>query len=136
MTRLVSYMGLTPFDTIEILDEGSLQFAPMASEAGPAIEWAGPVGQGYRAALTWRLRLQPAPEGWVDMAFSVPIMDTTRAREELGLSQAEFAQLVGVRPMSIVKLEDGSRPIRAWKLQQVKRFATTLRAIKDARDPG
>jgi nucleoside-diphosphate-sugar epimerase len=36
------------------------------------------------AALTWRARLQPTPEGWVDMALLSPIMDTTRAREELG----------------------------------------------------
>ena len=36
------------------------------------------------AALTWRARLQPTPEGWVDMALLVPVMDTTRAREELG----------------------------------------------------
>jgi UDP-glucose 4-epimerase len=36
------------------------------------------------AALSWRLRLQPSEPGWVDMALSVPIMDGTRAREELG----------------------------------------------------
>jgi nucleoside-diphosphate-sugar epimerase len=36
------------------------------------------------AALTWRLRLQPTPESWVDMALAVPLLDTTRAREELG----------------------------------------------------
>jgi nucleoside-diphosphate-sugar epimerase len=36
------------------------------------------------AAATWRLRLQPAPEGWVDMALAVPIMDVSRARHELG----------------------------------------------------
>ena len=36
------------------------------------------------ADLTWRLRLQPSSPGWVDMALSVPLMDTTRAREELG----------------------------------------------------
>jgi UDP-glucose 4-epimerase len=36
------------------------------------------------AAVTWRLRLQPAPEGWVDMALAVPIMDVSRARHELG----------------------------------------------------
>lgn len=36
------------------------------------------------AAVSWRLRLQPSPEGWVDMALAVPLMDTTRAREELG----------------------------------------------------
>jgi UDP-glucose 4-epimerase len=36
------------------------------------------------ADLTWRLRLQPTPPGWLDMALGVPLMDTARAREELG----------------------------------------------------
>ncbi|MDX6697087.1 MAG: UDP-glucose 4-epimerase [Solirubrobacteraceae bacterium] len=36
------------------------------------------------AAVTWRLRLQPTPPGWLDMALGVPIMDTSRAREQLG----------------------------------------------------
>jgi len=36
------------------------------------------------ADATWRMRLQPSPVGWVDMALSVPLMDTTRARVELG----------------------------------------------------
>lgn len=36
------------------------------------------------AALSWRLRLQPSPPGWVDMALAVPLMKWKRAREELG----------------------------------------------------
>jgi len=36
------------------------------------------------AGATWRMRLQPSPVGWVDMALGVPLLDTTRAREELG----------------------------------------------------
>lgn len=36
------------------------------------------------ARLSWQARVQPISEGWLDMALSVPIMDTTRAREELG----------------------------------------------------
>jgi UDP-glucose 4-epimerase len=36
------------------------------------------------AAASWRLRLQPSEPGWVDMALNVPVMDYTRAREELG----------------------------------------------------
>jgi UDP-glucose 4-epimerase len=40
------------------------------------------------AAVTWRLRMQPTPPGWLDMALAVPIMDTTRARTELGWSPA------------------------------------------------
>jgi len=36
------------------------------------------------AALTYGLRLQPSEPGWVDMALAVPLMDSRRAREELG----------------------------------------------------
>lgn len=36
------------------------------------------------AAATWKLRLQPSPPGWIDLALGVPMMDTSRAREELG----------------------------------------------------
>src|SRR5918999_4361608 len=36
------------------------------------------------AELSWKLRVQPTPPGWVDMALGVPLLDTTRAREELG----------------------------------------------------
>lgn len=35
-------------------------------------------------ALSWRARLQPLDPGWVDLAFAVPLLDTTRARRELG----------------------------------------------------
>ncbi len=36
------------------------------------------------ADVTWKLRLQPTPSGWIDMALQVPIMDITKARTELG----------------------------------------------------
>jgi UDP-glucose 4-epimerase len=36
------------------------------------------------ASATWRLHLQPTPPGWVDLALGVPLMNTTRARDELG----------------------------------------------------
>jgi len=36
------------------------------------------------AGLSWRLRLQPVPPGWLDLSRQVPIMDTTRATTELG----------------------------------------------------
>jgi nucleoside-diphosphate-sugar epimerase len=48
---------------------------------------AVPVSAGLlrgAAALTYALRLQPSEPGWVDMALSVPLMDTSRARAELG----------------------------------------------------
>ena len=36
------------------------------------------------AAATWKTRLQPSAPGWVDMALLAPLMDTGRARRELG----------------------------------------------------
>ena len=36
------------------------------------------------AHATWRARLQPTPPGWLDMGLDVPLMDSARAREELG----------------------------------------------------
>jgi UDP-glucose 4-epimerase len=36
------------------------------------------------AALSYRLHLQPSEPGWLDMGLAVPVMDTTRARRELG----------------------------------------------------
>jgi UDP-glucose 4-epimerase len=36
------------------------------------------------AAASFRLRLQPTEPGWLDMGLAVPLMDMTRARNELG----------------------------------------------------
>ena len=35
-------------------------------------------------ALTWRMRVHPTPPGWLDLALGAPLLDWTRAREELG----------------------------------------------------
>jgi nucleoside-diphosphate-sugar epimerase len=43
------------------------------------------------ADLTWRVHLQPTSPGWLDMGMAVPIMDTTRAREQLGWTPAKDA---------------------------------------------
>ena len=36
------------------------------------------------ADLSWRFRLQPVSPGWLDLSRQVPIMDTQKARRELG----------------------------------------------------
>jgi UDP-glucose 4-epimerase len=36
------------------------------------------------ARLSWQLRVQPMVEGWLDLALTSPIVDTSRARQELG----------------------------------------------------
>ena len=38
---------------------------------------------GTLVDLSWRARLQPIDRGWLDMAFSVPLLDCSRARSEL-----------------------------------------------------
>jgi UDP-glucose 4-epimerase len=53
--------------------------------------------------LSWRLRLQPTPPGWVDLALGVPLMSSARARTELGwtprrsASEALLDLLAGIR---------------------------------------
>ncbi len=36
------------------------------------------------AAVTWRAHLQPTDPGWVDLAMNAPVLDSGRARTELG----------------------------------------------------
>jgi UDP-glucose 4-epimerase len=43
------------------------------------------------AALSYRLHLQPSEPGWLDMGLAVPLMDTTRARSELGWKPGQGA---------------------------------------------
>ncbi|MGF1663044.1 MAG: NAD-dependent epimerase/dehydratase family protein [Kineosporiaceae bacterium] len=35
-------------------------------------------------SAAWRARVQPLDPGWLELAFAVPLLDTTRARTELG----------------------------------------------------
>lgn len=53
------------------------------------------------AQLSWRLHLQPTPAGWVDLAFAVPVLDSARARAELG-----WAPTVGADE-ALLELLDG-----------------------------
>lgn len=41
--------------------------------------------------VSWRLRLQPTPPGWLDLALGVPLMDVNRARDELGWTPTHSA---------------------------------------------
>lgn len=36
------------------------------------------------AELSWRAHLQPVDPGWIDLAYGVPLLDTARARDQLG----------------------------------------------------
>lgn len=71
-------------------------------------------------ALSWKLRLQPTPPGWLDMGLSVPVMDVRRAYEELGWRPARSSVdairelLAGLRSEAgdaTPPLEPGRRPL-------------------------
>lgn len=42
--------------------------------------------------LTYKLRLHPTPPGWLDLVLQTPVMDTTRARTELGWEPVHSSQ--------------------------------------------
>lgn len=43
-------------------------------------------------AAAWQLRLQQVDTGWLDMAYSLPLLDATRARTELGWQPTHSAR--------------------------------------------
>jgi len=55
------------------------------------------------ADVSYRARLQPTPPGWLDMGLAVPVMDTRRAREELGWTPRRSAR------EALLELLDGMR---------------------------
>ncbi len=55
------------------------------------------------AWVTWQARLQPTSPGWVDMGLGVPLMDVTRAREQLGWTPQRTAD------QAFMQLFDGMR---------------------------
>jgi nucleoside-diphosphate-sugar epimerase len=48
--------------------------------------------------VTWKLRLQPTPPGWLDLALQTPLLDPARARTELGW-EPTFTSLDALRDL-------------------------------------
>jgi nucleoside-diphosphate-sugar epimerase len=61
-----------------------------------------------RAAVSasWHARVQPLDPGWIDMAFAVPLLDSSRAESELGWTPATDA--VAVLDETIEGMQDGA----------------------------
>jgi nucleoside-diphosphate-sugar epimerase len=64
--------------------EPALDARTLAEALGARVVPLPPAVARAAMAATWRLRLQPTPPGWLDMGLSVPLMDSSRAREVLG----------------------------------------------------
>ena len=81
------------------------------AELGRLLE-ARPVPVAPRVLRTvvdasWRLRLQPTPPGWLDLALGVPLMDSTRAREELGWTPKRTAGEALLELIDAMRRSDG-----------------------------
>lgn len=87
--------------------------------------------------ISWRARLQHIDRGWLDLAFSVPLMDCSRARTELGWSPSWSA------PEALADLLDGvshdahadSPPLRQRSLVDSLRRDITQGLISSRRLP-
>ena len=88
------------------------------------------------AGVSWRLRLHPVSPGWLDLARRSPLLDTTRAREELGWSPQVGAMdaieelLVGIADGAggatrTLRPDDGPRDAEELRTLQGGRYATT-----------
>lgn len=65
-------------------------------------------------SLSWHLRIQPTDPGWLDLARAVPLLDTSRAKRELGWSPAHsgndaLAELVA----AVAQGRGGGSPVLA-----------------------
>lgn len=63
-----------------------------------------------------RARLAHAEDGWLFAQIAERMADR---RKQLGLSQADLAQLVGTTQSAIARLESGGRPPRIDTLQRL-----------------
>jgi nucleoside-diphosphate-sugar epimerase len=57
-------------------------------------------------SLSWHARLQPLDPGWIDLAYAVPLLDTSRARSELGWTPTRDA--VSVLAETVDGMRDGA----------------------------
>ena len=96
-----------------------------------------PPGAGARPSLarafvdlTWRLHVQPTDPGWVDIGRETPLLDTTRARTELGWTpqyDAAQALLETVDAMSAGR--GGGSPVLRPRSQGGHRLLEVVRAL-------
>ena len=57
-------------------------------------------------SLSWHARLQPLDAGWIDLAYALPLMDTSRAASELGWRATRDA--VSVLAETVEGMRDGA----------------------------
>lgn len=88
-------------------------------------------------AAAWQARLSALDPGWIDLAFAVPMMDTTRAREELGWSPATSASDALAEAVAGMARADGttSPVLRRRSTLDLARRALSSRTVARRRLP-
>ncbi len=80
------------------------------------------------ADLTWRLHLQPTDPGWVDLALGVPLLDTARARAELGWTPRHDAGAALLEALTGIAAGAGlPTPVLRPRPSVVRRLSAALR---------
>jgi UDP-glucose 4-epimerase len=79
------------------------------------------------AALTYRLRLQPTRPGWIDLALGVPLLDSTRARDELGWEPARSST------EAVLELLEGLRHASGTDTPPLARHAGGILRMRELR---
>lgn len=83
-------------------------------------------------AASWRLRLQPTSETWLDMGLGVPLMDVTRARDELGWRAAVPAD-VALRELLDGMAEGAAAPTPALRPGRTRESPDEDPRVEEAR---
>ncbi|MBB1031974.1 NAD-dependent epimerase/dehydratase family protein, partial [Dietzia sp. SLG310A2-38A2] len=92
---------------------------------------------GALVGLSWRARLQPVDRGWLDLAFSVPLLNCARARDDLGWTpswapmEAMDDLLDGIAHLA----HTGSAPLRRRSVPDLVRRDLTDGLISSRRFP-
>jgi UDP-glucose 4-epimerase len=92
---------------------------------------------GALVDMSWRARLQPIDRGWLDLAFTVPLLDCSRARSELGWSPkwTATAALADLLDGVAHQAHAASPPLRRRSLLDLLRRNVTEGLISSRRLP-
>jgi nucleoside-diphosphate-sugar epimerase len=81
-------------------------------------------------ALAWRAHLVPVDPGWIDMGMRLPLMDTTRARSELGWQpEVDALDAVGELLDALPRGAGGTSPVMAPRASGPARLLEVARGL-------
>jgi nucleoside-diphosphate-sugar epimerase len=88
-----------------------------------------------RAAVraSWTARLQPVDPGWLDLALESPLLDSSRARAELGW-RPRYAATDALRELLAAMQEGAGAPTVVLEPDQQRSTVTDLRSRQGARE--